>query len=67
MKVSAIICTYNRPVYVKEAIDSVLNQTFRDFEVIVVNDGSTDNTKQVLEEYGDKIKILEQENRGIKF
>lgn len=62
--VSVIIPTYNRAHLVKEAIDSVLSQTYRDFEIIVVDDGSTDGTEQVLAPYKDKIIYIYQENQG---
>jgi len=64
-KVSVIIPTYNCAEYIIEAVESVLNQTFRDFEVIVVDDGSTDNTKQVLDKFKDKISYIYQENQGV--
>ncbi len=63
-KVSVIIATYNRSHFVCEAIESVLNQTFQDFEIIVIDDGSIDNTKQVLEKYGSHIQYIFQENKG---
>lgn len=63
-KVSVIIPTYNRAYLVCEAIDSVLSQTFKDFEIIVVDDGSTDNTKEALEKYGPRICYIYQENKG---
>lgn len=63
--VSVIIPTYNRCSFVQEAIDSVLAQDFKDFELIVVDDGSTDGTKDVLEKrYGEKITCIWQENQG---
>ena len=48
---SVVIPTYNRALFISKTIDSVLDQTFKDFEIVVVNDGSTDNTLEVLEEY----------------
>ncbi|MGQ9509114.1 MAG: glycosyltransferase family 2 protein [Thermodesulfobacteriota bacterium] len=65
-KVSVIIPTYNRFSMVKEAIDSVLAQDFEDFELIVVDDGSTDGTFEALRGYGEKIKLLQHaQNRGV--
>lgn len=63
-KVSVIIPTYNRASLVGQAIDSVLSQTFRDFEVIVVDDGSADDTRDVLARYGEFIRYIHQENAG---
>jgi glycosyltransferase involved in cell wall biosynthesis len=64
--VSIIIPTYNRSAAVSEAIDSVLEQTFKDREIIVVDDGSTDNTKELLLlKYGDKIVYVYQANSGV--
>ena len=64
-KVSVIIPTYNRANYLSRAIDSVFDQTYQDFEVIVVDDGSMDNTKEVLAKYNSKIRYFYQENRGV--
>lgn len=64
-RVSVIIPTYNRKDYVQEAIDSVLAQTYTDYEIIVVDDGSTDGTGEALQaRYRDRIRYLWQENRG---
>lgn len=63
--VSVIIPTYNRAAVVTEAIDSVLAQTFRDFELIVVDDGSTDDTRDRLAAYGERIRLICQENHGV--
>jgi len=64
-KVSVIVPTYNRAKFIERALDSVLNQTFLDFEIIVIDDGSIDNTKEVLYQYNDKIKYIYQNNSGI--
>lgn len=61
---SVIIATYNREDYLRKALDSVLSQTFIDYEFIVVNDGSTDGTEVLLRSYGEKIKTIRQENQG---
>ena len=63
--VSIIIPTYNRAGMLKEAIDSVLAQDYSDFELIVVDDGSTDETPQILNCYGGKIKRICQRNQGV--
>ena len=63
--VSVIIPTYNRAGMLKEAIDSVLAQNYSDFELIVVDDGSTDETPQILNCYGGKIKHICQRNKGV--
>ncbi len=63
--VSVIIPTFNRGWVIREAIDSVLNQTFGSFELIVVDDGSTDNTLDILAEYKDRITLIKQRNRGV--
>jgi len=63
--VSVIIPTYQRPHWVKEAIESVLAQNYKDYEIIVVNDGSTDNTAEVLNQFQDTIKIItHKRNKG---
>ncbi len=63
-RVSVVIPTYNRASLIREALESVFAQTFRDFEVIVVDDGSTDGTVELLKEYEGRIAIIRQENRG---
>lgn len=64
-QVSVIIPTYNRGWTIGEAVDSVLAQDYRDFELIVVDDGSADNTSQVLDAYRGTIKVFRQENKGV--
>lgn len=64
-RVSVIIPTYNRRAYVQEAIDSVLAQTYTDYEIIVIDDGSTDGTGEALRaRYGDRIHYEWQENQA---
>jgi glycosyltransferase involved in cell wall biosynthesis len=63
--VSVIIPTYNRGWILREAIDSVLAQDYRDYELIVVDDGSTDDTRQILGSYGRQIIVLQQPNQGV--
>ncbi len=63
--VSIIIPVYNGENYVKEAIDSALNQTYKNIEIIVVNDGSTDKTHEIIKSYKDKIKYIKKKNGGV--
>lgn len=67
-KTSVIITTYNCASFLPMAIDSVLNQTFQNFELIIVDDGSTDNTKEIVSKYKQssdgRIKYLYQKNKG---
>ena len=66
-KISIIIPAYNVEKYLSQCLDSILAQTFKDFECICVNDGSTDNTLTILREYANKdnrIKIINQKNSG---
>jgi glycosyltransferase involved in cell wall biosynthesis len=64
-RVSVLIPTYNRLSKVKNAIKSVLKQTYRDFELWVVDDGSTDGTGEALEGFGNEVKYVSQSNRGV--
>lgn len=65
-KVSVIIPCYDHEKYLKEAVDSVFAQTFQDFEIVVVNDGSPGDPKEVLSEYWDpRIRLIEQDNKGL--
>ncbi len=64
-KISVILPVYNSQSYIKEAVESVLAQTFTNFELIVVNDGSTDNTLKILNQFDDaRIRIINQINQG---
>ncbi len=64
-KVSVIVPTYNRAHLLGETIDSVLSQTYRDFEIIVVDDGSDDDTSSMLAPYYGKIEYIKQNNSGV--
>lgn len=63
--VSVVIPTYNSARYVTAAVESVIMQTFRDVEIIVVDDGSTDNTREVIKHYGAPVRYLYQKNDGV--
>ena len=66
--ISVIIPVYNVENYLRQCLDSILNQTYTDFEVICVNDGSTDNSLNILNEYAKKdsrIKVISQKNKGL--
>jgi glycosyltransferase involved in cell wall biosynthesis len=62
--VSVIIPTYNRASLVGRAVDNVLEQTYKNTEIIVVDDGSTDDTQSTLRRFGDRIRLITQANRG---
>lgn len=68
-KVSVIIPVYNSERYIEKCLNSVLNQTFQDFELIVVNDGSKDKSQKILETFQEKepekITLIKQENKGV--
>lgn len=61
---SIVIPAYNAEKYIRETIDSALAQTYKNKEIIVVDDGSTDRTPEILEEYGSKILVVRQSNKG---
>jgi glycosyltransferase involved in cell wall biosynthesis len=65
MKVSVIIPTYNAEKTIGDTLDSVFNQTHKNLEIIIVNDGSTDGTLKLLNSYRDKIKLITIENKGV--
>jgi len=65
---SIIVPIYNVELYLKECLDSILSQTFNDFELILVNDGSTDKSGDIAKEYKNKynnIKLIDKENGGL--
>jgi glycosyltransferase involved in cell wall biosynthesis len=63
--VSVIIPTFNRAHCIEQSVQSVLNQTYTNYELLLVDDGSTDNTQEVLARFGDKIRIIVQDNAGV--
>lgn len=68
IKVSIILPIYNVEKYLRQCLDSCINQTLRDIEIICVNDGSTDNSLYIIKDYAEKdsrIKIINQENQGV--
>lgn len=67
-KISVLMPVYNAERYLAEAIDSILHQTFSDFELLIINDGSTDESGRILEAYAakdDRIRLVTRENRGL--
>ena len=64
-RVSVIIPVFNAAVTVADAIESVLRQTFTDYELIAVNDGSTDRSPQILARYGDRVHTIARTNGGL--
>jgi len=65
--VTVYITNYNYDQYLRTAIDSALNQNFRDFELIIIDDGSTDDSREIIREYADhrKTRVIFQENKGL--
>jgi len=65
-KISVVMAVYNAELFLIESIDSILNQTFDNFELIIINDGSTDGTKNIIESYDDdRIHLICQDNKGL--
>ncbi len=64
MKVSIVIPTHNQERFISKAIDSALNQTYKNLKILVVDDGSTDNTSGILKSYNNKITVVTKKNGG---
>lgn len=67
-KISVVIPVYNAEKYLEECLNSVVNQTFRDIEIVIVNDGSTDASDKIIQRFSSKysnIKVVEQSNKGV--
>ncbi|MDU4936124.1 MAG: glycosyltransferase family A protein, partial [Peptostreptococcaceae bacterium] len=68
MKVSIIIAAYNIEDYINRCLNSIVNQSFKDIEIIVVNDGSTDNTINIINNFAKndvRIKVIDKKNGGL--
>ena len=68
--ISVILPVYNAEFYLKEAVESILNQTYTNFELIILNDGSSDNSLQIIEElmkYDSRIVLVNRENKGLVY
>jgi len=67
VEISVILPVYNSQEYLKECLDSILNQTFKDIEVLCINDGSSDGSLEILREYetDERITVIDQENMGV--
>ncbi|MEH7301285.1 glycosyltransferase [Neobacillus drentensis] len=64
--ISVVLAVYNNENFIGEAIESILNQTFTDFELIIINDGSSDRTEEVIQSFSDsRIRYVKQENKGV--
>ena len=63
--VSVVIPNYNYARYLRAAVDSVLEQTYREIEIIVVDDGSTDGSRKILDSYGERVQTIFQRNQGV--
>lgn len=69
-KVSVIMSVYNAEKYLEESIESILNQTYKNFEFIIINDGSTDSSLKIIQEYmkmDNRIKLISRENKGLVY
>ena len=65
---SIIISAYNKEQYISRCLDSVINQSYKNIDIVVVNDGSTDNTLNIIKDYSNKdnrINIVNQDNKGL--
>lgn len=68
LKISIIIPVYNVELYIAKCLDTLINQVYKNLEIIIINDGSTDNSLKIVEEYARKdvrIKVISQENKGV--
>src|ERR1700694_305757 len=64
VRFSILMPVYNREKYVRQAVESILSQTFTNFEVFAIDDGSTDGSAEILKSFGNRIKLIQQYNQG---
>ena len=66
-KLTVYITNYNYGRYIRQAIESVLHQGFQDFQLLIIDDGSSDNSKEIIEDYADhpQIDVIYQQNKGL--
>ncbi len=67
-KISIVMSVYNGEKYLRQSIESILSQSFKDFEFIIINDGSTDNSLKIIEEFkkkDERIELISRENKGL--
>src|SRR5690554_7984530 len=67
-KISVIIPVYNKAPYLEQCLNSVINQTYKNLEIIIIDDGSTDNSLEICEKYrkkDERIQLISQENQGV--
>ena len=70
VKISVVMAVYNTESFLAQAIESVLNQSFKEIELICVDDGSTDNSLEILKDYANKdnrIRVFSHENHGASY
>ncbi len=63
--IDVIIPTYNRANYIMQAVDSVLAQTYKPIKIWVIDDGSTDNTAELMQKYDSQVTVVSQSNHGV--
>lgn len=64
-KIAIIVPTYNNEDSIQKCLESIINQSYKNLEILVINDGSTDNTKKILEKYKNKVSVYEKINEGV--
>lgn len=62
--ISVVITCFNRQAYIREAIDSALRQSYENYEIVIIDDGSTDDSAKISKSYGDRVQYFHQDNQG---